>query len=52
MTKKQKLESLTDYSVKKYKKTYKALEKYDSGSKKKAKFLADREGLRDRFQQI
>lgn len=40
------------HSVKKYRKTYIALEKYDTGKKRKPEFMADNADLRPYFRSV
>lgn len=52
LSKREKLIKATKYSVKKYKKTYKLLEKYDSGTRKVPKMFIGGGRLRDYFQHL
>ncbi|MFH1971268.1 MAG: hypothetical protein ABIJ05_02695 [Patescibacteria group bacterium] len=49
---KKRINKMTDYSIKKYKKAYLKLEEYDKGINKKAKLLSDPEGLYREFQSL
>jgi hypothetical protein len=49
---KNKINKAVKHTVKKYKKTYIALEKYDTSRKNKAKYMADSENLRSYFPTI